>query len=61
MNYLVFKKGIPLPFGRQELETRLIFNKGWLAIWFELEDDAAVLLEERFWDDEAKKKKGIFK
>jgi hypothetical protein len=37
----------------------LIFNKGFVAIWFELEDDAAILLEQRFWDDEAKKKKGI--
>jgi len=45
MNYLVFKKGISLPFGKGELETKLIFNKGWVAIWFELEDDVAILLE----------------
>ena len=45
MNYLVFKKGIPLPFVKEELETKLIFNKGWVAIWFELEDDVAVILE----------------
>jgi|LakMenEpi03Aug12_release.lakeMendotaPanAssembly.Ray.scaffolds.fasta_scaffold1670593_1 hypothetical protein len=41
MNFAVFKKGIKLPFASEELKTFLQFQKGSVAVFYQLQDGSA--------------------
>ena len=61
MNFVAFKNGIKLPFGSAELQTFLQFQKGSVAVFYQLQDGSAKILEKKYWDKDEQKKKGLIK
>ena len=59
LNDVILLDGIKFPYALDEIKSEIKFQEGSMHVFAEIESNVADFLEEEFWDEAFKEKKGV--